>query len=443
MKAILHIMGDYGNIGDYIGAVASKRLSAVEINPKSSHQHEFGDHSGTLRKVLGSEDRKSSRGNGIPTVIMYLNDDEPPVVSDIDTTWYDTRRNQPRRSAEWRLYYKDCDPIRRARPGDLMCFGMLTDGRLLILITQRESSMEAQTRWLFNIREESERSYDLHDVTSHNVDTFAATILEALGIIVEAKDDTLLNQMINKWGYSFPTNADFALLAQESLKDVDPSYDDPDDVVMAYYDRNYLLFKVFEKAVIQHEFELAPFVSNNVIDVDAFTTFYTRVRNRRMSRAGTSLELHIARILDARGVKYKAQGHTEDGKKPDFLFPSQEAYDDPRFPDMRLRMLASKTSLKDRFRQVADEAARIRDKHLFTITPGDVTHPKLRQMDELHIHLVMPKKVKDTYDSTIQSSTISFSDFINEVSSLDEPASPAGGHMFRYSQPSREWKRMY
>ena len=38
-------------------------------------------------------------------------------------------------------------------------------------------------------------------------------------------------------------------------------------------------------------------------------------------------------------------------------------------------MLASKTSIKDRFRQVADEANRIRDKHLFTLTPGDVTRP--------------------------------------------------------------------
>ncbi|MFT9110594.1 MAG: type II restriction endonuclease [Bifidobacterium psychraerophilum] len=433
-------MGNYGNIGDYIGVVAAKRLSAVDIDPKSSHQHEFGDRSGALRKVLGDNDRKGSNNNGIPTVIMYLDDDEPPIVADIDTTWYDTRRNQSNRSPEWRLYYKDCDPIRHAKPGDLMCFGMLTDGRLLILITRQESSMETQTEWLFNIQDESERSYEVHDVTGYSVDTFAATILEALGIIVEAKDDTLLDEMISKWGYSFPSNADFAVFAQESLKDVDPAHDDPDKVVLAYYDQNFLLFKVFEKAVIQHEFDLAPFVLNDEIDVEAFTTFYTRVRNRRMSRAGTSLELHIARILDERGIKYKAQGHTEDGKKPDFLFPSQEAYDDRDFPEAQLRMLASKTSLKDRFRQVADEACRIHDKHLFTITPGDVTHLKLRQMDELHIHLVMPEKVKGTYDRMIQSSTMNFSDFINEMSSFDRSLSTTSGSMFRYSQPSREWK---
>ena len=162
---------------------------------------------------------------------------------------------------------------------------------------------------------------------------------------------------------------------------MDPTHDDPDDVVIEYYDRSYLLFKLYERAVIQHDYDAAPFVSDGVIDVDSFTSFYTSVRNRRMSRAGKVLEIHIAHILDARGIEYEAQAKTENGKKPDFLFPSQAAYEDPAFPEEQLRMLASKTSIKDRFRQVADEANRIRDKHLFTLTPGDVTHPKLAQLD--------------------------------------------------------------
>lgn len=124
------------------------------------------------------------------------------------------------------------------------------------------------------------------------------------------------------------------------------------------------------------------------------------------------------RILDARGIEYEAQAKTENGKKPDFLFPSQAAYEDPAFPEEQLRMLASKTSIKDRFRQVADEANRIRDKHLFTLTPGDVTHPKLAQLDELHIHLVMPKVVKESYDDLIQGETMTFSRFIEEIQGL-------------------------
>jgi len=107
------------------------------------------------------------------------------------------------------------------------------------------------------------------------------------------------------------------------------------------------------------------------------------------------------------------------------MFPSQAAYEDPAFPEEQLRMLASKTSIKDRFRQVADEANRIRDKHLFTLTPGDVTHLKLAQLDELHIHLVMPKVVKESYDDLIQGETMTFSRFIEEIQGLqaDRPQS--------------------
>ena len=35
-------MSDYGRIGDYIGPVAAKKLSAVDIDANSSNQHEFG-----------------------------------------------------------------------------------------------------------------------------------------------------------------------------------------------------------------------------------------------------------------------------------------------------------------------------------------------------------------------------------------------------------------
>ena len=54
----------------------------------------------------------------------------------------------------------------------------------------------------------------------------------------------------------------------------------------------------------------------------------------------------------------------------------------------------------------------------FTLTPGDVTHPKLAQLDELHIHLVMPKVVKESYDDLIQGETMTFSRFIEEVQGL-------------------------
>ena len=53
-------MSDYGRIGDYIGPVAAKKLSAVDIDANSSNQHEFGGND-ALRRLLGTgEDRRAS-----------------------------------------------------------------------------------------------------------------------------------------------------------------------------------------------------------------------------------------------------------------------------------------------------------------------------------------------------------------------------------------------
>ena len=46
-------MSDYGRIGDYIGPVAAKKLSAVDIDANSSNQHEFGGND-ALRRLLGT-----------------------------------------------------------------------------------------------------------------------------------------------------------------------------------------------------------------------------------------------------------------------------------------------------------------------------------------------------------------------------------------------------
>ena len=79
-------MSDYGRIGDYIGPVAAKKLSAVDIDANSSNQHEFGGND-ALRRLLGTgEDRRASQGHGIPTALMYLSDDDAPAVADLETT---------------------------------------------------------------------------------------------------------------------------------------------------------------------------------------------------------------------------------------------------------------------------------------------------------------------------------------------------------------------
>src|SRR5690606_26914171 len=98
--------------------------------------------------------------------------------------------------------------------------------------------------------------------------------------------------------------------------------------------------------------------------LDDFISRAQTVLQRRKARSGRSLELHTREILIEErfreGTDFQHGSQSEPGKRPDFLFPSQAAYRDPTFPAARLRMLATKTTCRDRWRQVLNEADRDR-----------------------------------------------------------------------------------
>jgi hypothetical protein len=54
-------------------------------------------------------------------------------------------------------------------------------------------------------------------------------------------------------------------------------------------------------------------------------------------------------------------------------------YHDPSFPTERLRMVACKTTSKERWRQILNEAERISPKYLLTVDPG-LTAATIEQM---------------------------------------------------------------
>ena len=101
-------------------------------------------------------------------------------------------------------------------------------------------------------------------------------------------------------------------------------------------------------------------------DVESFIKYSLSVLNRRKSRAGKSFENHLEALFKIRKIRYSREAITENRVRPDFLFPSIEAYNDGSFDASLLTMLGVKTTCKDRWRQVLSEAARISNKHLIT-----------------------------------------------------------------------------
>ena len=169
-----------------------------------------------------------------------------------------------------------------------------------------------------------------------------------------------------RWIESFPSGKEILKKAVE----LSPAHRklNPDARLLARRECEYQVFQSIEEAI-----EL-PGIREGFENIDQFVARAQSVLQRRKVRSGRSLELHVRQIFGeeslAEGRHFSHGADSEPGSKPDFLFPSQASYRDPDFPDSKLRMLAVKTTCKDRWRQVLREADRIRTKHLLTLQEG-------------------------------------------------------------------------
>lgn len=182
----------------------------------------------------------------------------------------------------------------------------------------------------------------------------------------------------------------------------------PDDVLLAWINREFELFKTLEETIYSPTYS-TPFAS-----CEELISFANTILNRRKSRAGRSLELHLERIFHYSGLPFATQAQTEGNKRPDFLFPSEEAYHNPHFTPSQLYFLGAKTTCKDRWRQILNEADRIPNKHLFTLQKG-ISRPQLTEMRKAGVHLVVPKAHLTAFDKEYQSQILSLERFIEIV----------------------------
>lgn len=174
----------------------------------------------------------------------------------------------------------------------------------------------------------------------------------------------------------------------------------------------YELFLSVERAV-----EL-PRVTAGFATVDDFVARANSILQRRKSRAGRSLELHTRHIFAEEGLTenhdFSFQPESEPGKRPDFLFPSQAAYQDAGFPADRLRILAVKTTCRDRWRQVMAEADRVPAKHLLTVQEG-VSENQFREMTDAGVQLVVPAGLTAKYPKSVRPHLQTLESFIGDV----------------------------
>jgi hypothetical protein len=397
-----------GMLSDYFSGVAVKRLSMVEVSQRGngSNQHEFNS-SRALKALMGEDDRK-----GIPARFVWLGEEQEGLSEDSTISWYDSRRRHPTRS-EYRLYYPSNPVSEMMQQGDAFFIALRPDGTAMVIVTPAGSTMQNQLVWLFGLDEEPEFEFTFQPIAGdrdNQLDFAARYILDELGIDFEEPDADRLDTLIEPFGLRFPTTHEFSLLARNSLPHVSVQ-DAPDAALMAWIDREELLFRRLERHIVAQRLRGGFMAEDDSADVDGFLSFSLSVQNRRKSRAGQSLENHLEALFGVCGIRFARGAVTENRNKPDFLFPGAVEYHDPMFPAARLTMLASKSTLKDRWRQVLPEAQRIPDKHLFTLEPG-ISENQTTQMQAERLQLVIPQGIHATYRETQRQWLMTIGDFI-------------------------------
>ena len=265
---------------------------------------------------------------------------------------------------------------------------------------------------------------DTEDEINQYLDTFGISPTETNGIIETARvseeyrEQAAMEEFINGLTTDFPPADEMSAAArmiyyQVYLSTVKKTLT-PDQKLLKWTDEEYKLFRALEYS------RYGKLITGGFESVDEFVSTANRVLNRRKSRAGKSLENHLRALFDEHKIRYTPQGVTEGNKKPDFIFPSETAYHDLTFPIENLLTLAAKTTCKDRWRQVINEADRLRDrnKYLCTLQQG-ISGAQMDEMESEKVILVVPKPYISSYPSDRQHRIWTVDQFIRYVKEVE------------------------
>lgn len=215
--------------------------------------------------------------------------------------------------------------------------------------------------------------------------------------------------VLNKYT-SFPETTEMSAFARDGYSQAynissKMVRDNPDSYLLKWLDSEFMLFHLFEEKIYKPVYS-SPFKNcQELIDIS------NEILNRRKSRAGKSLEHHLAQMFILSELEFDEQCVTEDKKKPDFIFPGSEAYHNLLFPATDLVFLGAKTTCKDRWRQVLNEADRIEHKYLFTLQQG-VSSNQIKEMKHENLSLVIPKNNLSYFASSDRQYLLNLNDFI-------------------------------
>lgn len=284
-------------------------------------------------------------------------------------------------------------------------------GALFVLARQ---TTEDYSAFFLNMEEEIEEFLDAFGLTPMETDC----IIDIDMMQPKLEENQIFKEFIDGITVGFPESDIMSAAARDIENRV---YDheeyiltNPDKKIIAWTNMEYALFRALEQS------RYGGLIENGFLTVGEFVRVANMVLNRRKNRAGKSLEHHLAAIFDGNHLHYEKQVVTENGHKPDFLFPSKSAYLDKDFATEKLISLAAKTTCKDRWRQVLHEADRLKDgtKYLFTLQRG-ISGKQMDSMQKEKVVLVVPKPYIGEYPEDKQDRIWTLSHFVAYVKEVE------------------------
>ena len=387
-------------LSQYFTGTACKYLSVVDAT-RRSNQHEIGSNKFT--EILGNPGAEKNRFT--TTFLLFTEEADLPEVTGDIVTYYDTRLNQPGRSPEYRLYYRDNVVTEQMREGDFCLVARRSTGELLIGIAPAGSDHERRLRFLFDIDGVDDQWAVGEVAKTGELDLASRSILDAIGIEITDAAEDLLDRLIAEFGMTFPTTKVFSAFARETVgHDID-AHAAPDFALEEWMKHEERLFRSLERVIVEKR------LKKGFDAVESFISYSLSVQNRRKSRVGHALENHLEAVFQANSIRFERGAKTEGNSKPDFLFPGSVAYHDQNISSPPLQMLAAKSTCKDRWRQILAEAARIPRKHLFTLETA-ISEAQTDEMIQHSVQLVVPTSVAKTFTQKQQAGLMSLNELV-------------------------------
>lgn len=366
-------------------------LSANDTHATGAHQYGFLLPIAAY-PIIFNQDKVKGENKDKTVKIRWQND----IETDSRLTYYGKAKNELRITR----FGNDFPFFAEEHVGDLLIIAKQTDDDYEGYVLSTEDDIDT---FMSHFNLSADRPNQIIDVANkqHESNTLQTAIDEAIKDIMD-----------------FPQTAEMGKMAQELFNKLHKINDEkvcesPDKILLNWYDTELSMFRSLEEKVYN------PIYTKPFPDCQSLIEFSNKILNRRKSRAGKSLEHHLSAIFTAEKLIFEEQVVTENNKKPDFLFPNGICYHNFEFPAEDLTILGAKTTCKDRWRQVINEADRVDERFLFTLQQG-ISKNQLKEMADENVKLVVPESHVESYPEEYRESLNTLNGFIEIVKEKQE-----------------------